>query len=250
MASQVCSHHSHRYTPDQSKSHTCAQVSGAGTCVNPLREVDVQGAPRLPPPLAEVSSAPVPLCPPADPCAALSLHLLWVFTCSSTSPQLSSFPWFIQIQTSKLILTASSARRLLLPRAGCRPSVLATPALFPLNWTRAGPLCLWSAHLHPSCLTLCCDCRPSSLSSHWTLDSLNGMMPFRYTPSPGSLNEYLTNEAMPDPYLITMWNVSCSNRVECVFLNCLLLVLLLLFHQWDYMLPTNQIHCLFSFYSS
>lgn len=48
---------------------------------------------------------------------------------------------------------------------------------------------------------------------------------------------------MTDPYLITVQNMLFSAKVEYTFLNCPLLVspLLILFHQWDYMLPTNQI---------
>ena len=96
----------------------------------------------------------------------------------------------------------NSSRRPALPDGSSSPGLAVGPG--------AGHACVIPTELDrgrsavPSCLTLCCDCRPSCLSSHRTLGSLNGTMPFLYTPSPGSLNGYLTNEATADPYLITM----------------------------------------------
>ena len=116
-----------------------AQIPGAGKSSAGSWMCSSPGGAQPPPLPAAVSSVPAPFWPRADSCAAPSSHLSWVFTCSSSSAELSSFLWFIQAQTSKLISTASPAGPLLLPRAGWLPSVLATPAVPPQGLSSVPP---------------------------------------------------------------------------------------------------------------
>ena len=238
---------SHTAEPKSQERGNAWILCGRWTCSSPAGPGESRPLP-LP---AAVSSVPLPFCPRADSCAAPSLHLSWVFTCSSNSPELSSFLWFIQTQTSKLVSTASSARPLLLPRAGCP---VRRPHLRYSHWTGPRPLlCAPSHQMHAylpavSLSTVVVDvlvCLPTGHWFPWTGLCFSSI----HLPQGAWTNIWHMKQRLI-PTSLPCEIISCSTQVEYVFLNRLLLVLLLLFHQWDYMLPTDQIPCLFSVYAS